>query len=167
MKKWLLLLGCSLLLCGCTQSNIVSKGGELEPDFETRDNIEMNWEQGFRDLSEDILVNEQVVNLGYVVEQAAENEFETVYLTVIVDPGMKPEEAAELGTQAVKLLGDFMSDQDFSLTKSAKDSYGSVFEKFNVCLRVISEDKKEDQSMALVDDMIMAGEDYRPIKSNQ
>lgn len=167
MKKWLFLLGCSLLLCGCTQSNIVSKGGELAPDLETRADIEMNWEQGFEDLSSEILVNEQVVNMGYLVSEAEENEFETVYLTVIVDSAMQPEEAAELGTQVVKLLGDSMCDQDFSLTKSSADSYGSVFEKFNVCLRVIAEDKMEDESVALVNDMIMAGEDYRPINANR
>ena len=45
-----LFLLCAAILCGCTQSNIVSPtGGPVEgpavPDVETRDNVEIDWSE--------------------------------------------------------------------------------------------------------------------------
>lgn len=167
MKKWLFLFGCSLMLCGCTKSNIVSKGGELVPDFETRADIELDWDQAFTDLKAEYIDDEEsVCSFSFFMDEE-EDGIRTLYINTLVDAGMRPAEAAVLGTRILKSLNDYIADQDFSLAVSSSNSYGGFFDDYNVGLRIIPEDQHEDQSMALVDDLILAGEVYRPVKSNQ
>lgn len=166
MKKWLLILGCSLALCGCTESTIVERGGELSPDFETRAGIELDWQQAFDEMEDIYVGDEEVLSLAYFLNEE-EDGSETIYITAIVAPGMLRSDAAYLGTRMVKSLNDCMADQDFSFEKSGDNTYGGFIAEYNICVRVIAENAAEDPEKALVNDTIMIGDVYRAISPNK
>lgn len=166
MKKWLLILGCSLMLAGCTKSTIVDRGGELAPDLETRAGIEFDWQQAFDEMGSEYVDDEEVLDLSFFKNEEDDGS-ETVYMNVLVDSSMSPQAGADLAAGMIKGLNDVLADQDFSMGRSSSVSYGDLLTRYNVGIRVIPEDQKEDQSMALVDDVIQIGEAYRPVKTNR
>jgi len=166
MKKWLLIAGCSLALCGCTNSTIVDPGGELSPDFETRAGIELDWEQAFKDMESTYVDDNEAIRLGYFMNEE-EDGSETLYITAIVAKGTTKTDAANLGTRLVKSLNDFISEQDFSIDQSGAATYGGMLERYNIGVRVLAEDKTENEEQALVNDLIQIGDAYRDITSNK
>jgi len=166
MKKWLLILGCSLALCGCTDSNIVAPGGELSPDFETRAGIELDWEQAFADMDSTYIDDKEAINIGYFLNEE-EDGSETIYITAIVEPGTTKSDAANLGTRLVKSLNDFLAEQDFSYEQSGESTYGGIISRYNIGVRVLAEDKTESAEQALVNDLIKIGDEYRAVAPNK
>lgn len=166
MKKWLLILGCSLVLSGCTDSTIREPGGELSPDFETRAGIEIDWEQAFADMSSIYIDDQEAVNLGYFMN-VEDDGSETIYITAIVEPGMMRTDAALLGTRMVKSLNDILADQDFNYAKAGESSYGGITGVYNIGVRIMAEDATDDPQKALVNDTIYIGETYRAMLPNK
>lgn len=166
MKKWLFILGCSLMLTGCTKSTIVDRGGELAPDLEPRTGIEFDWQQAFDEMGSDYVDDDEVRDLSFFKNEEDDGS-ETVYMNVLVNSSMTPQAGADLATSMIKGLNDVLADQDFSMIRSSASTYGDMLTRYNVGIRVIPEDQTEDQGMALVDDVIKIGEAYRPVKTNR
>lgn len=111
MKKWMIILGCTMILSGCTERNIVDRGGELSPDFETRAGIEFDWQQTFDDMESIYLDDEEALSLAYFLNEE-EDGSETIYLTAIVASGTLRSDA-DRRKVINKIWGSYRRDKSY------------------------------------------------------
>lgn len=167
MKKVVLVfLTCMLLLCGCTQSNIVAKEGSQEPDTEVRDGIEINWNQVWEELDTQFIDPElypfsESVNCNVVVEEGR------IDFVLLVQPGTTKEEAAPYAVEVLKAFNDSIATQDFNYQHSSDDSYGNYISQYDVTVLVAPYDTKEISSTWILEDTIKAGAAYREVGAAQ
>lgn len=161
-----LFLLCAALLCGCTQSNIVSPtGGTVEgpavPDLETKEGIEIDWEQMRADLQE-VYIEPYGTYGDYVMDLAVKFDAgsNTMILLLPVTNKTTPEIAVAYGQDVLKTCGDLLAEQDFSNEPSEEEGtyYGSYFDKHNVKVQVFPYNSEGDESTYLVNDTMKAGE---------
>lgn len=164
MKRIIMLLSaCVLLLCGCTESNIVAKGGGgSEPDTEIRNDIQVDWNQVWDDLDAQFADPEvypfsESVNCN-IVEEGKRIEF-----FLLVQPGTTEEEASSYATEVLKGFNDSVATQDFSYSESGEDSYGSYLAQYEIYVLVSPYDTKEHKDTWIFEDTIQPGEAYRAI----
>lgn len=163
MKKLVItLLSCTLLLCGCTQSNIVASEGDRVPDTEIKGGIEIEWGQVWDDLDAQFLDKElypfsESVNCNVVDE---ENRIDVVLL---VNEEITPEQAGEYATAVLKGLNDSVATQDFSFNVSDDEFYGDFVSNNDVTVLVAPALTFEDSSTYILQDTIKADEEYRPV----
>lgn len=162
-----LFLICAALLCGCTQSNIVSptnatvEGAAAVPDLETKNNIEIDWTQLRQDLR-DVYLEPYGTYGDYVMDldvtfDAGSN---TVSILLPVTNKTTPEIAVAYAQDVLKTCGNLLAEQDFSY-KPAEDGgtyYGSYFDNHNVKVMVFPYASQDDVSAYLVNDTMKAGE---------
>ncbi len=161
-----LFLLCVALLCGCTQSNIVSPGagtveGPAVPDLETKEGVEIDWSQMREDLRE-VYIEPYGIYGDYVMDldvtfDAGSN---TMTLLLPVTPKTTPEIAVAYAQDVLKTCGDLLSEQDFSNEPSKEEGtyYGSYFDKHNVKVQVFPYASQDDESAYLVNDTMKSGE---------
>ena len=154
-NKLLIICGMSaMLLAGCTKSTIVT-GGPVEPVFETRDDIVLDWGQIGDDLDEMFLENEEypmAVSINYNAQVDGE-----LSLNLMVKEGTTPEEAVVFADAVVRALNDEAAIQDFSIEASTETTYGGFFDETNLHLIVMPDGMMESKSVWLVDMTIPAG----------
>lgn len=166
MKKICVVLGCALLLCGCTESKIVTptQPANLAPDMNVYSKgIEINWDQVKEDWN-DAFADPSVYPLAHSLDYLRDDDAETLDIYIYVQPGTTEEEASEYATEAIKGLNDAVYMQDFSFTQSGADYYGSFVSIYDVNVVVAPYDTKEDQSTWIINDKIEAFE-YKEVGS--
>lgn len=167
MKKIITaLLTCTLLLSGCTQSNIVAKDGSGVPDTEVRSGIEIEWGQVWNDLDSQFADPEvypfcESVNCNIVEEE------HRIELVLLVQPGTTVEEAAPYATEVIKGFNDSIATQDFSYAVSGDEYYGGFMDLYDVNVLVAPYDTKEDSATWILEDTITAGSDYREVGASE
>lgn len=161
-----LLLLCAAILCGCTQSNIVSPtGGTVEgpvvPDVETKDNVEIDWSEVQQALRDEFI--EPYATFGdYVMDLKIEYDGASKTLTLLLPVNAKTtdEIAVAYGEAVLKMCGDELATQDFSYTPSDEDTlyYGSFFDENNAKVQIFPFNTQDDESTYYVNDTVKAGE---------
>ncbi|MFR5600878.1 MAG: hypothetical protein ACLTKI_00275 [Lachnospiraceae bacterium] len=160
MRKLLLLLSCTLvLMSGCTKSNIVSPDGPVEPDFNIKDNVELDMEQ-MQDVLDEQFVQTEDYPFGQAIEFYIDEKDTSLYLMITVDDDTDPEAAAAYGMEIIDAFNDEAATQDFSYEPSSDDSYGGFSDNYHVWIQIMPESTKEDETTWLVDDNIPAGTNY-------
>lgn len=168
MKKIVVVLGCALLLSGCTESNIVSptqsavQPSDLAPDLNVYsrgieidwDEVALTWNEGYADQS--------MYPIAHSLEYTRDDDAETLEIRIYVQPGTSKEDAAAYATEAIKGLNDSVYTQDFSFEPSRSDYYGSFVSIYNVNVIVAPYDTKDDESTWLLNETIEASE-YRDL----
>lgn len=163
---------CAALLCGCTQSNIVSPTagmveGAAVPDLETKNDIQIDWAQMREDLRE-VYIEPYGTYGDYVMDLDVtyDSDSDTMILLLPVNSKTTPEIAVAYAQDVLKTSGDLLSEQDFSNEPSKEEGtyYGSYFDKHNVRVQVFPYTSQDDESTYLVNDTIKAGE-QREVKA--
>lgn len=155
MKKYMLMLGCVALLTGCTQSNIVKPTGEIEPNFNIVEGIELDHAQIKQDVADSFDDSDAAFKRGFEYEM---DEKENLSLTISVAEGADPQEAAEFAAYLIRAFNDAAATQDFSYEKASDSSYGGYFNSHDIHVRVIPDVPELEESMWIVDQDIKAGE---------
>ena len=142
IKNLMLVLGCAVLLSGCTQSNIVQPsvepGETMGPDFNLYNNIEIDMEQLKEDV-EDIFLDESDYPAAAGLEFTVNIDEEYVDVTVIVKDGTSPEDAAYTASEAIKIINDQVAVQDFGYAESTEDYFGGLYQDNVIRLKIYDE----------------------------
>jgi len=160
IKKFALAVGCMVLLCGCTKSNIVESqmAQPMEPDTAMYWDIELDLEQ----------LKEQVKDI-YLEEQgdypmAADIDFEVnlpeeyVDVTVVVKDGTSPEEAAEYAMSVIKGINDEVTVQDATYGESGEDTYGGLYQENEIRVKIYDESTYRANGVPMYEAVIPADE---------
>ena len=163
-KKMLAVLGCAtLLLSGCTQSNIVAPTGEAAaPDFTIKEDVKIVWEQVHEDLGETFMESEEypgLVQVGFNVNE----EEKTVSIELLVSDDTDKEEAVEYATAFVKALNDQVRVQNSYFEESTEESYGGFFKQYGFQIVAAPASASGEEAMYLINDTVAPGEE-RDIK---
>lgn len=167
MKKLLLLLSCTVLLCGCTKSNIVSPDAAVpetemvvggNPDLAVKDGIIIDWTEVGKEM-DDTFTDQSEYPMSESVNYAFDESTKSFELTLMVKEGTTKEDAVEYATAVIKGLNDEIATQDFSYETSSETSYGGFFAKNDLKLMVIPGTPYTDKDSYLIDQVILAGED--------
>ena len=159
-KKFLAVLGCAaMLLCGCTQSNIVAPRGEAaEPDFTIQENVTLVWEQVYETLGENFLDSDEYPNLNQIGFNVNDTD-KIVNVELLVSDGTSKEEAVEYATAVVKGINDEVYIQNNYYEPSSEESYGGFFKEYGFRVVVSTVSNAENEAPDLVDDTVAAGEE--------
>lgn len=165
MKKIVItLLSCTLLLCGCTQSNIVAAEGERVPDTEIRGGIEIEWGQVWDELDAQFL-DKELYPFSQSINGNIRDEENKIDLVLLVEGEITKEEAGAYATTVLKGLNDSVATQDFSFHPSDDDFYGDFVSNYDVSVLVAPAKSFEDPANYILEDTIRADEEYRPVGS--
>ncbi len=151
-----LFLSASVFLNGCLKSEIVGQRNDTEPEFETRDNIVLDWNQ-IRADAEEQFNDTSLYPLSDYIDLAFDEGKGQVLLIWSISNDATLEDALEYGASYVKGINDIATDQDFSLAKSSDTSYGGLFDKYNLQLQVFREADIMEESNYYINMFIPAG----------
>lgn len=141
IKNLLLAMGCTVLLCGCTESTIVkpdSSEGVAEPDFNIYRNIEIDMEQLQEGVAELYLDEDEypmATALGFEIDEEAE----VVVVKLVVKDDTSAEDAAYYADAVVKGINDEYAIQDFSFAESGDDYFGGLYQDREIQLAIYDE----------------------------
>lgn len=139
VKALLLAAGCTLLLCGCTKSNIVQPDDEtMGPDFNMYMNIVIDEDQLHDDV-DDIYLDPDDYPMGAAIDFELHLDEEYVDVVAVVKDGTSPEDTAFFADAAVKGINDQVAVQDFSYGESDTDTFGGLYQDNVVNLKVYTE----------------------------
>lgn len=165
ITKILLLLGCAVLLSGCTKSQIVAPEDGTravdKPDFEAKADVQLDWEQIGEDIdsiytdegSYPMCSGEDAVNFDI------DPEGKTVQINLFVKEETTKEDAVAYANAVLKGMNDEIAVQDFSVEKSSDTSYGGYYKDKTVTITVIAGNPMSGEENYLVDQTIEPGTD--------
>ena len=144
IKNLLMVMGCAVLLCGCTKSNIVNPDKEeaANPDMNIYFNIEVDEEQLVEDV-QDIYLDEGDYPMAAGIELALNEEEECVDVVVVVKDGTSAEDASYYADVVLKGINDEYAMQDFSNGESAEDTFGGLYQEREINLKIYTESEYE------------------------
>lgn len=167
-KLSLIIVALAAMLCGCTQSNIVSPGEQKvengQPDTQVRKDIDIDWSEIREDLRDKFL-DPYGPFADYVLDLNVKYDNSTGLVTVLLPVTHKTTGniAVKYAEAALKVVGNSAATQNFYYKAPADDDgdriyYGSYFDDHNVCVQVFFYDKEGQTDTYLVNDTIKAGE---------
>lgn len=149
IKHMLMVLGCAVLLCGCTKSNIVQPdlepGETMGPDFDLYNNIEIDTEQLQEDV-EEIYLDEDDYPMAATIEIDLDLDEEYLAVTVVVKDDTSPEDAAQYAETVVKGTNDQIAVQDFGYAESDDNSYGGIHQDNEIRVKIYDESSYESEA---------------------
>lgn len=138
IKRLVLTVGCMVLLCGCTKSNIVHPDSPVEPDTEIRWDIVLEEEQLQHDV-EDLYLDERDYPMASAIAIDLNLDEEFVGVDVVIKDGTSPEEAAEYAMTVIKGINDEAAVQDFTYGKAGEDTYGGLYQDNEIRVKIYDE----------------------------
>ena len=177
-KLSLILLASAALLCGCTQSNIVSPSngvvqGDGQPDLEVDKNINIDWQEVREDLRDQFL-EPYGVFADYVMDLDAKYDAGSNRVVVLLPVTHKTtgDIAGIYGQEVLKAVGTYVAEQNFYYEAPDEDEtdriyYGSYFDEHDVCVQVFYYDQEGKTDTYLVNDTMKAGEQRALTAQNQ
>lgn len=163
MKKLLIMIACMALLSGCTESTIVKPSAETvvaDPNFETQDNVEIDWTQVSTDAEElfgDTSTYEYSRDFHFYMEP---NKKQIALIWVVADDF--PDD--QIGTYAedlIKGFNDIVHTQDFSIELSNEDSYGGLWKEYALSYSIVPESNQDDENAWFISGSYEAGTDFK------
>lgn len=138
IKNLMMVLGCAVLLCGCTKSNIVKPEESQGPDFNIYMDLDIDEEQLHDDV-EDIYLDESEYPMAAAIDFELHLDEGYVDVSVVVKDGTTPEDAAYFADVALKGINDEVVTQDFSYGESAEDTFGGLYQDNEIRLKIYDE----------------------------
>lgn len=147
----------ALFMGACAKSTIVGQNAN-EPVFETQKNIVLDWAQ-IRSDAEEQFNDKTLYPKSDYIDIAFKEEENRVLLIWSLSDDISDEEAIAYGNEYIKAVNDCAADQDFSIRKSSADSYGGLFDKYDLEVQLFRADDIMEDSKYIVDQVIKAGTD--------
>lgn len=167
--SWVIMASVTLL-CGCTQSNIVSPeggtvAGDGRPDTEVNKDIAIDWTEVREDLR-DTFLEPYGPYADYVMDLDSRFDSQTQTLNVLLPVTHKTtgDIAVSYAQEVLKVVGSSVATQNFyyeapDTEEDSEDTYyGSFFDDYDVCVQVFFYDQEGEESTYLVNDTMKAGE---------
>lgn len=142
IKNLMMVLGCAVLLCGCTKSNIVKPEETQGPDLNIYMDLEIDEDQLHEDV-EDIYLDENEYPMAAAIDFELHLDEEYVDVSVVVKDGTTPEDAAYFADVALKGINDEVVTQDFSYGESDEDTFGGLYQDNEIRLKIYDESTYE------------------------
>lgn len=158
MKRILTLLVCAVLLSGCTKSTIVDPEKGEAPDFSTKDNIEIDWDQASEDARDLFVDSKEYPYTVGIVFNLDPNEKEMLLNWVVTDDIPK-EEIMYYTEELLKQFNNIVAVQDFSIAQSSETAYGGLWDRYGVRVSIAPDGTKEDPETWFVDNHFAAGQE--------
>lgn len=162
MRKFLVLLACAALLCGCTKSNIVQPDSETkvaDPDFSIKDDIEIDWEQVSTEADE-IFTNKNDFPYSEDFHFMLQPSTKEIMLMWIVADDLPNEEIQNYADRLIKGFNDLVSTQDFSIEKSSDDSFGGLWKDYSLTFGIAPVSTQDDQESWFISGNYGAGVEF-------
>ena len=135
-KAFLAAAGCTILLCGCTKSNIVQPEEQADaPDFNIYNNIELDMDQ-FHDEVNEIYLDENDYPMADTIDFTIDEDNALVDLTIVVKDGTSGADAAAYTSEVIKGINDEAAVQDYSYGESGEDTFGGFFQDRKINLKI-------------------------------
>lgn len=163
MKKILVLLGCMMLLSGCTKSNII-QGGADYGDLPAPSSEGIVWEQLWEDFHE-IYEDKDIYPFAGTVSGSVDTEKKEASFFLLVNEDISPEEAAKYATTVLKGFNDLISTQNSAYGASSEESYGGYLSGYKIYVMVSEFDYMDLAEKWILEDEIPAGT-YRAVDPN-
>ncbi len=166
IKFTLTFSACAAILCGCTQSNIVSPSGGLvesnaAPDFSPKGEVQIDWAE-VTEMLHDEFIEPYGAYGDYVMDLSVywDDEADCLMILLPVINNPSGEIAVSYAQDVLKFCGDEIAVQDFSYTGPEEEGtyYGSYFDTHDVTVQVFPFDSQDDESTYIVNDTMKAGE---------
>lgn len=159
MKKLIALMACAVvLLCGCTKSTIVAPDEGAAPDFSTKENIEIDWDQAGVD-AQDLFLDDNeypyTLGIGFNLDPKT-NE---MLLSWVVSDNTPKEEIIAYAEELLRQFNNIVAVQDFSIAQSSETSYGGLWDRYGVRVSIAPDSTKEDPETWFVDNHFDAGQE--------
>lgn len=149
IKNLLMVMGCAVLLCGCTKSNIVNPETvtesvtvaaqeELIPDMNIYFDLVLDKDQ-LKDDVEDICLNESDYPMAADIAFELKEDEERVNVIAVVKDGTSTEDALYFAEMLIKSINDECGMQDFSYGLSGDDTFGGLYQDNEIYLKVYEE----------------------------
>ena len=164
MKKLLLLTVCAgaLVFGGCTKSTIVNPHEvtvAANPDFEVKEDVEIEWQQVSDDAKALFLDKAEYPYSRDLVILLEPTEKQLQLLWVVADD-FPEEELDHYAEDLVKEFNNIVAYQDFSIERAGVDSYGGLWKEYGLSVGIIPESTKEDPDTWFMDVTYEAGTDF-------
>ncbi len=176
-KLSLILVALVAMLCGCTQSNIVSPSsglgeGDGQPDLEVRKDIDIDWTEVREDLRDKFL-EPYGEFADYVMDMDVRYDKDSGLVTLLLPVSHKTtgEIATVFAQTVLKEVGTSVSTQNFYYEAPEEEDtdgtyYGSYFDDHDVLVQVFFYDKEGETDTYLVNDTVKAGEQRALVAQN-
>ena len=139
----------------CAKSTIVGRNVN-RPVFETQVNIVLDWVQ-IREDAEEQFNDKNLYPKSDYIDMAFKEEENKLLLIWSLANDISDEEALEYGELYIKGVNDIAADQDFSIDKSSEDSYGGLFDRYDLEVQLFREGDIMESSRYIVNQVIKAG----------
>ena len=131
--------GAAFVAAGCTEPEIVTpQSVGAEPDFQTKENIEIDWEQVQEDCQA-ALSKEDYPKGDYIDIDVERLDQNVIRLIWVLSNDATQVEALNYGPDYIKAFNDAAAVQDFSIKKSADGYYGGLWDKYTLELEIFTE----------------------------
>lgn len=148
MKKLLIMMvACMALLSGCTESTIVKPTSETvvgDPNFETQENVEIDWTQVSTD-AEDMFKDTSTYEYGRDFHFYMEPNKKQIMLIWVVADDLPDDQIGTYAEDLIKGFNDIVHTQDFSIEMSGKDSYGGLWKQYALSYSIVPESDQDNE----------------------
>lgn len=156
MKKKLILLSAILLMCcpfayGCNSSEDNSNDNAQYAKTGT------SWDNNINEVYE-IALNKETYPFADSVYINIDENNKLVDYTIIVGDETTPEQAVQYANDLVKAFNDSVSNSDSNIAKSTDDYYGGVFDTYDFCMTIATNESVLNETEWLVCQTVKAGE---------
>ena len=144
------MVACMALLSGCTESTIVKPTSETvvgDPNFETQENVEIDWTQVSMD-AEDMFKDTSTYEYGRDFHFYMEPNKKQIMLIWVVADDLPDDQIGTYAEDLIKGFNDIVHTQDFSIEMSGEDSYGGLWKQYALSYSIVPE---SDQDIKLPD----------------
>jgi hypothetical protein len=172
MKKKLVALSILLMMCltlnvGCNSSsssstdNTASVGDNANADADSNEIPHSKtgtvWDTNIDEVYE-LSLDKDVYPFSDQIYINVDENSKLIDYTIIVADETTPEQAVQYATDLIKALNDSASADDDSIAKSSDGYYGGMFDKYDVCMTIATEESVLNEKDWLVCQTVKAGE---------
>ena len=164
MKKLLIMMvACMALLSGCTESTIVKPTSETvvgDPNFETQENVEIDWTQVSTD-AEDMFKDTSTYEYGRDFHFYMEPNKKQIMLIWVVADDLPDDQIGTYAEDLIKGFNDIVHTQDFSIEMSGEDSYGGLWKQYALSYSIVPESDQDNEDAWFISGSYEAGADFK------
>ena len=141
------MVACMALLSGCTESTIVKPTSETvvgDPNFETQENVEIDWTQVSTD-AEDMFKDTSTYEYGRDFHFYMEPNKKQIMLIWVVADDLPDDQIGTYAEDLIKGFNDIVHTQDFSIEMSGEDSYGGLWKQYALSYSIVPESDQDNE----------------------
>lgn len=157
------MVACMALLSGCTESTIVKPTSETvvgDPNFETQENVEIDWTQVSTD-AEDMFKDTSTYEYGRDFHFYMEPNKKQIMLIWVVADDLPDDQIGTYAEDLIKGFNDIVHTQDFSIEMSGEDSYGGLWKQYALSYSIVPESDQDNEDAWFISGSYEAGADFK------